>query len=128
MTRKQVAWVIVAMVAGIGLAVMAFRARYGNGVTVGGVTTKGGGTTPAAALPRYTVFGETYDPYAIWPYGPTSNYQLFLASNSGVPTTELPSFSNRLPNTAPANALYAGSGNPNGLLGGRFGGNGRGRS
>lgn len=124
LTSKQIGLIIVAGLAGIFLAVWAFRTRYGRQLLspVTRIEERVTGiATPPAAQPRYVGFGEFYDPFAIWPFGASSNYQLFLNTNSGVPTTEVASPGIRTAATAPPMSLFAGN---NVSFGG---GNGHGR-
>jgi hypothetical protein len=109
MTRNQQLWLIIAVVAGFALALFAFRRTHRHGPL---------SNVPLSARPRYMIFGEYYDPYAIWPYGSNSNYSLFL-TNSGIPTTGVPSPGTLTPGNFPQNPVIGG-----GTVASSFGGNG----
>lgn len=110
MNTRDIIWVAVAIVAGTVIAVFLFMFRYRlfrRHVHAGRTDAR---ETPPSAQPRYVGFGEYYDPYALWPYGPASNYQLFLATNSGVPASAVLSPGYRSAATAPASSLFGGNG------------------
>lgn len=110
MNKNQQFWLIIAVIAGFVLAVYTHRRVHRMPVS----------NIPPSARPRYMIFGEYYDPYAIWPYGSNSNYSLFY-SNSGVPTTGVPSPGTLTPGNFPSSPLYGG-----GTVAGSFSGNGQG--
>lgn len=114
--NKNALWLIIAIFAGFALAVYSFRRAYRpRPVTA----------IPVSARPRWLQFGDYWDPYSIWPYGPNSIYQFW--TNSGVPTTETVSLGSRSVITAPLNSLYAGNGGGPGVGPGVNPGGGRGR-
>lgn len=133
-SAKQWGIIAACVLAGIFIAVWLYRTRYGRQLLKpvakleAAIAGTPGNVTPPLAQPRYVGFGEYYDPFAIWPYGANSNYQLFLNTNSGVPTSQAASFGMRTAATAPASSLFAGNnalnfgsngGGQNGSSGGR---------
>lgn len=110
MNRDEIMWIIGGLAVGLVIAVIAFRRKYRMLARKEMRRSGDVRQTPPLALPRYIGFGEYYDPFAIWPYGPTSNYQLFLATNSGVPTSQTVSPGYRSAATAPPSSIFGGNG------------------
>lgn len=100
MNKSMWPWIILAVLAGFGLAVFAHRRAYGKPRVVSNI--------PPSALPRYIGlggFGEYYDPYGIWPYGTNSAYSIL--TNSGVPTSAPIAPGARSVATAPQNSILS---------------------
>lgn len=112
--NRRTLWIILAVAAGIVLAVWAYR----RGFRLRPAAAPAADEVPVTARPRYLTYGGFYDPAGSWPYGDGSSYSAYvLPSNSGTPTTQVLNPGGRSPATGPLNPL----------TGGNFTGGGQGR-